>query len=71
MVNYIFFADTAFNYNTEESIGKVLKDWLDCGKVKREELFITTKVSLINQSIVILNQTEILSYQTLVTDLVT
>lgn len=43
--NSLFFSDTAYNYNTEESIGKALKTWLDSGKVKREELFITTKVS--------------------------
>ncbi|CAG9763998.1 unnamed protein product [Ceutorhynchus assimilis] len=36
--------DTAFNYNTEESIGKVLKEWIGSGKVKRENLFITTKL---------------------------
>ncbi|XP_066249489.1 1,5-anhydro-D-fructose reductase-like [Euwallacea similis] len=36
--------DTAFNYNTEESIGKVLNQWIDSGRVKREELFITTKL---------------------------
>lgn len=35
--------DTAFNYNTEEAIGKSLKKWLENGG-KREELFITTKV---------------------------
>lgn len=39
--------DTAFNYNTEESIGKVLKEWIDSGKVKRQDLFITTKVSTV------------------------
>ncbi|XP_050296681.1 1,5-anhydro-D-fructose reductase-like [Anthonomus grandis grandis] len=36
--------DTAFNYNTEEPIGNVLKAWLDSGKLKREDLFITTKL---------------------------
>lgn len=36
--------DTAFNYNTEEAIGNVLKNWLESGRVKRDELFITTKV---------------------------
>nr|CAH7744769.1 unnamed protein product [Callosobruchus chinensis] len=35
--------DTAFNYNTEEYIGNVLSKWIESGKVKREELFITTK----------------------------
>lgn len=28
----------------EKTIGKVLKEWLDSGKIKREELFITTKL---------------------------
>ncbi|KAH1006447.1 1,5-anhydro-D-fructose reductase isoform X1 [Dendroctonus ponderosae] len=36
--------DTAFNYNTEEAIGNVLKNWLGSGRVKRNELFITTKL---------------------------
>ncbi|CAG9773771.1 unnamed protein product [Ceutorhynchus assimilis] len=36
--------DTVFNYNTEESIGKILKEWIGSGKVKRENLFITTKL---------------------------
>lgn len=37
--------DTATIYRNEHLIGKVLKRWLSEGKVKREELFITTKVS--------------------------
>lgn len=36
--------DTAFNYNNEEAIGKSLKKWFSQGG-KREDLFITTKVS--------------------------
>jgi diketogulonate reductase-like aldo/keto reductase len=36
--------DTAFNYLNEDIFGDVLKRWLDAGKVKREELFIVTKV---------------------------
>ncbi|VEN64780.1 unnamed protein product [Callosobruchus maculatus] len=36
--------DTAFNYNTEEYIGNVLSKWIELGKIKREELFITTKL---------------------------
>lgn len=28
----------------EKVIGKVLKEWIDSAKVKREELFITTKL---------------------------
>jgi len=37
--------DTAFVYENEHVVGKVLKKWLDSGKVKREDLFIVTKVS--------------------------
>lgn len=36
--------DTAPVYGNEQAIGRVLKRWLDAGKVKREELFIVTKV---------------------------
>ncbi|XP_076260205.1 1,5-anhydro-D-fructose reductase-like [Rhynchophorus ferrugineus] len=36
--------DTAFNYNNEDSIGKAIREWLDSGKGKREDLFLTTKL---------------------------
>jgi len=36
--------DTAFTYDNEVVFGKVLKRWFETGKVKREELFITTKL---------------------------
>lgn len=36
--------DTATIYHNEHLIGRVLKRWLSQGKVKREELFITTKL---------------------------
>ncbi|XP_034232333.1 aldo-keto reductase family 1 member B7-like isoform X2 [Thrips palmi] len=36
--------DTATIYNNEHLIGKVLKRWLSEGKVKREDLFISTKL---------------------------
>ncbi|XP_056634750.1 aldo-keto reductase family 1 member A1-like [Diorhabda sublineata] len=36
--------DTAFNYNTEEPVGKVVNRWISSGSVRREELFITTKL---------------------------
>jgi alcohol dehydrogenase (NADP+) len=36
--------DTAYMYTNEKAIGRVLKKWIDSGKVKREELFIVTKV---------------------------
>jgi len=38
--------DTAFSYGNEEVFGKVLKKWFDTGKVKREELFIVTKLPI-------------------------
>lgn len=38
--------DTAFAYENEAFIGKVLKKWLDSGKIKREDLFITTKLPM-------------------------
>ena len=37
--------DTAYNYINEDAIGEVLNEWIQSGKVKREELFIVTKVS--------------------------
>ena len=36
--------DTAYNYLNEDAIGEVLQQWIQSGKVKREELFIVTKV---------------------------
>ncbi|ODM90988.1 3-oxo-5-beta-steroid 4-dehydrogenase [Orchesella cincta] len=36
--------DTAYMYANEHVIGRVLKQWLDSGKLKREELFIVTKL---------------------------
>ncbi|KAF6211729.1 hypothetical protein GE061_012244 [Apolygus lucorum] len=38
--------DTAAVYGNESGIGKVLKKWFDSGKLKREEVFVTTKCSL-------------------------
>lgn len=38
--------DTAYAYLNEGAIGDVIQDWLKSGKLKREELFITTKVYL-------------------------
>ena len=37
--------DTAFLYENEAAIGKTLKKWFDSGKLKREDVFIVTKVS--------------------------
>ncbi|KAI4503987.1 hypothetical protein M0802_000458 [Mischocyttarus mexicanus] len=36
--------DTATVYENEKAVGKVLKKWLDSGKIKRSELFIVTKL---------------------------
>lgn len=36
--------DCAPVYLNEKAIGKVLKEWIDSSKVKREDLFITTKL---------------------------
>lgn len=37
--------DTAYVYQNEHVVGKVLKRWIDSGKVKREDLFIVTKLA--------------------------
>lgn len=37
--------DTAQTYENEETIGKVLKRWFDEGKLAREDVFVTTKLS--------------------------
>lgn len=36
--------DTAFNYNNEEAIGRVIAKWIADGKGVRSDLFITTKL---------------------------
>lgn len=36
--------DTAILYENEHTIGKVVNKWLSEGKLKREDLFITTKL---------------------------
>ncbi|PIO57505.1 oxidoreductase, aldo/keto reductase family protein, partial [Teladorsagia circumcincta] len=36
--------DTAACYGNEEAIGEAIKELIQAGKVKREELFITTKL---------------------------
>ncbi|XP_034238037.1 1,5-anhydro-D-fructose reductase-like [Thrips palmi] len=40
------FIDTAYLYANEKTVGKVVKAWLDEGKVTREELFISTKLPM-------------------------
>ncbi|KAI4456479.1 aldo/keto reductase [Holotrichia oblita] len=39
--------DTAQSYQNEESIGNLLKKWFDSGKLKREDIFITTKLAAV------------------------
>ncbi|KAG8266038.1 hypothetical protein J6590_080383 [Homalodisca vitripennis] len=36
--------DTASMYKNEHLIGKMLKEWMDSGKLQREDIFITTKL---------------------------
>ncbi|KAL1506845.1 hypothetical protein ABEB36_006132 [Hypothenemus hampei] len=36
--------DTAYYYQNEHIIGRVLKKWFESGKLKREDVFITTKL---------------------------
>ncbi|XP_063231581.1 1,5-anhydro-D-fructose reductase-like [Bacillus rossius redtenbacheri] len=38
--------DTAYVYENEAAIGKALKKWFDSGRIKREELFIVTKLPM-------------------------
>ncbi|CAG2058963.1 unnamed protein product, partial [Timema podura] len=42
--------DTAFLYGNEAAIGKVLKKWFDSKKLKREDLFIVTKLPHVGNS---------------------
>ena len=37
--------DTAYVYGTEKSIGEELHDWVSSGKLKRDDVYLTTKVS--------------------------
>jgi diketogulonate reductase-like aldo/keto reductase len=37
--------DTAYMYQNEAAIGKALKKWFDSGKLKRQDIFIVTKVN--------------------------
>ena len=47
--------DTAYNYQNEGAIGEVIQEWITSGKLKREELFVTTKVSSnVNKDLAIL-----------------
>ena len=39
--------DTAYLYGNEAVIGKVLQEYFSSGKLKREEIFITTKVQFL------------------------
>lgn len=42
--------DTAYMYQNEAAIGKVLTKWIDSGKIRREELFVVTKLPPIGMS---------------------
>ena len=36
--------DTAYLYLNEDAIGDELEEWINSGKIKREDIFITSKV---------------------------
>lgn len=38
--------DAAYAYLNEHVIGKVINEWISSGKLKREDLFITTKLPM-------------------------
>jgi alcohol dehydrogenase (NADP+) len=40
------YIDTAFFYNNEHIIGEVLQEYYDAGKLKRSDLFLTTKLGI-------------------------
>jgi len=42
--------DTAYLYRNEHVLGAALKKWINAGKIRREELFITTKLPMIGNS---------------------
>lgn len=45
IINYLFsHIDCAPIYLNEKVIGKVLKEWIDGGRIERKDLFITTKL---------------------------
>ena len=37
--------DCAWNYGNEADVGKAIKEKIDAGVVKRDDLFVTTKVN--------------------------
>ncbi|VDO17561.1 unnamed protein product [Haemonchus placei] len=39
--------DTAACYENEEAVGEALKELIQAGKIKRDEIFITTKVTFL------------------------
>ena len=43
--------DCAWVYGNEADVGKAIKEKIDSGVVKREDLFITTKVSVYRKEI--------------------
>lgn len=36
--------DTATVYQNEEIVGKVINEWISSGRLRRDELFVVTKV---------------------------
>lgn len=46
--------DTAFLYNTEIEVGEAVRDKIAEGVVKREDLFIATKVNISNEFLILI-----------------
>lgn len=55
-------------YENENVIGRVLKKWLDSGDIKRDELFIVTKVRAVKLDFFLKLFLNIFKYPTVTTD---
>lgn len=42
--------DTAYVYQNEEFVGNVLKEWFSTGKLKRDDMFVTTKLPIMSDN---------------------
>ncbi|XP_046672202.1 1,5-anhydro-D-fructose reductase-like [Homalodisca vitripennis] len=42
--------DTAYMYRNEKAVGNAFKKWLDSGKIKREDLFVVTKLPMVGNN---------------------
>uniref|UniRef100_K1PVE5 Aldo-keto reductase family 1 member B10 n=1 Tax=Magallana gigas TaxID=29159 RepID=K1PVE5_MAGGI len=62
--------DTAYNYKNEDAIGEVLQEYIKSGKVKREDLFIVTKLPMIHMEPTLVKRSIELSLKKLQLDFV-